>query len=558
MITHDSELDLAQLRASLMQLVQLATARRLRQPDPPDAAAGFVRRMRQVLAAELPVVMAVSSDGILCEETKMVGEDLLSQHLCRVLYGEGLRALFIEPAASDAELERLVDLLARDWESRAVFEADLPTAAWQGRFLAVHLDMAAVALSADDQDSDDKLVGALQRQLAAPGLATQGELGVLLGALRAAESRAKSWSAYSEESAGMFSHPKAAEALHRELEQVRADQDVSYEQVGAVLMESLRLAHSVAVVELVVRILTDHSLRLLSEGRPDEIAFLHGPLSLLDAELFPRWPYRAELQEALRALGGATVWDAVMEGLERRAEVSLWVGPLFTLVSATPPDEAGRIAGFAARLPDRALRQAVADALALVQIRAGRGPSALLQLAAPSAWTVALLAMSRSSDATVLERVLARFSAEEADIREAVLVAIRRHQSPRIKAIVRDALKDPAEAVRLEAMRYLAVYRDAEGGERIAAALGAHTPGSRDAVELRAMARALLVIQGPAAIEVLKDVAMRPELAETDPDLVDAVLGGLFAAGQPGASALDAIGLSRPPLRPKIRTLLGS
>ncbi|MFT4975877.1 MAG: hypothetical protein ACI8S6_001770 [Myxococcota bacterium] len=555
---HDDGLDLAQLRAALMQLVQLATARRLRQDDPPDASSIFTSRMREVLAGEQPVVLQIQSDGMLCEDTKMVGEDLLSQHLCRVLAGAGLRAMFIEPSATDAELGRLIDLLARDWESRAVFEADLPTAAWQARFLAVHLDMAAVALTSDEQGDDDALVIALQRQLASPGLALEGELGVLLGMLRGAESRSKSWDAYSEESTGMLSHPRASEALHRELERIRADKDVSHAQIGAIALEALRQAHSVAVVQLLARQLIEHTIQAFAAGRPEESAFLHGPLSLLDASLFSRWPYRAELSEALRGLGAAAMWDAVLEGLEHQPEPGPWLGPLFTLAASTPADEAGRLAQHAARLSQRALRQAVADGLALGQIRAGSEPSALLSLAPPEAWTVALLAMSRSTDATVLAQVLARAGSDDADIREAVLVAVRRQQSPRIKGIAREALADRAESVRLEALRYLAVYRDTDGGERIAAALGVVVPGSRSPGELVAMAKALVVIQGSRAVAPLQKLAMRPELSESDPDLTDAVLVGLFAAGRDGAAALDALGLARPPLRSKIRTLLGS
>jgi len=554
----DEELNLTQLRAALMYLVQLATARRLRRPDPPGASTGFVERMRMVLAGELPVVLTINSDGILSEATKMVGEDLLSQHLCRVLHGEGLRAMFIEPAVGDDELARLVDLLARDWESRAVFEADLATAAWQARFLAVHLDVAAVAIAAEDQEDDGALMGALHRQLAAPGLAVEGEMGALLEALRAAAPRAKAWDAYGEESGGMLSNPRAAEALHQELAQIRADEDVSQATLGAVLMETLRQAPSVAVVQLIARILIDHTLSAFSSGHPEGGAFLHGPLSLLDAELFPRWRFRAPLQEALRGLGGATMWDAVLEGWERRPDEKAWVGPLFTVTSSTPPDEAGRIARSAAKLPERGLRQAVADGLALVQVRAGNPPSALLGITPPEAWTVSLLAVSRGNDATILARILAHARSTDPDLREAVLVAVRRQQSPRIKEIARAALADDTEAVRLEALRYLAVYRDADGGSRVAKSLARSTPGSRTATELRAMAKALVVIQGPAAVNVLKNVALQPDIAETDPERVDAVLGGLFAAGRPGAAALDAIGLARPALRSKIRTLLGN
>ena len=558
MAEQDSELDLTQLRSAIMPLVQLATARRMRERDPEGATERFLACIRQVLLIELPIVLRFQGDGIFSDETKLSGEDLLAQHLCRVLHSEGLRALFIEPAVSDEELQLLSDLLTRDWESRAVFEADLPTKAWQASFMHIHLDVAAQALSNETQNNDEVLIDTLRRQLSTSGQLGDGNLGALLQQLRDVTTQAEAWDAYHEESQAMLSNLREAEALHQELEQIRKDADTALTDIGSVLLETLRLAHSIENVHEICQRLVDHVLHACAEGQPGEIEVLHGPLSLLDTSLFPTWPFRSQLQESLRGLAGVTFWDAVLEGWSRRPDESLWLGPLFTVSSVTSPDVARQVAFFASRLPRRALRQAVADGLALVQIRAGRSPSILLQRTDPASWTVSLLAMSRSSDATVLASVLSSFSSDDPKIREAVLVAVRRHQSPRIKAIVRAGLSDQSETVRLEALRYIAVYRDTDGGNQIAQMLGKLPPGSRSGQELSAMAKALVVIQGRAAIDTLKSIAMQPELEALNPALVDAILSGLFTAGRDGSAALDAIGLARPPLRPRIRNLLGS
>lgn len=558
MAEQDSELDLTQLRSAIMPLVQLATARRMRERDPEGATGRFLACIRQVLLIELPIVLRFQGDGIFSDETKLSGEDLLAQHLCRVLHSEGLRALFIEPAVCDEELRLLSDLLTRDWESRAVFEADLPTKAWQASFMHIHLDVAAQALSSETQNNDEVLIDTLRRQLSTSGQLGDGNIGAMLQQLRDVTTRAEAWDPYHEESQAMLSNLREAEALHQELEQIRKNADTSLTDIGSVLLETLRLARSIENVHQICQRLVDHVLHACAEGQPGEVALLHGPLSLLDTSLFPKWPFRTQLQESLRGLAGVTLWDAVLEGWSRCPDESVWLGPLFTISSVTSPDVARQVAFFASRLPHRALRQAVADGLALVQIRAGRSPSILLQRTDPASWTVSLLAMSRSSDATVLASVLSSFSSDDPKIREAVLVAVRRHQSPRIKAVVRAGLSDQSEVVRLEALRYIAVYRDTDGGSQIAKMLGKLPPGSRSEQELSAMARALVVIQGKAAIDTLKSIAMQPELEELNPALVDAILGGLFTAGRNGSAALDAIGLARPPLRPRIRNLLGS
>lgn len=541
-----------------MSLVQLATARRMREPEPAGAVERFRSCIHQVLRLNLPIVLHFQVDGIFSDESKLSGEDLLSQHLCRVLYKEGLRALFIEPVVSGEELQKLVDLLTWDWEDQAVFEPTLPTKTWQAGFKHIQLDIAAQARIIGQQSNDEMLLDTLRRQMATPDQLGERNIRALLQRLRDVTPQAAAWDPYHEESDAMLSNLREAEALHQELEKIQKDTDTTLADISRTLMEALRLAHSVEAVHQLCQQMVNHVLHVCAEGRPEDIAVIHGPLSLLDTRLFPKWPFRNQLHESLRGLAGVKMWDAVLEGWSRRPEESAWLGTLFTISSVTSPDAARQIAFFAARLPRRALRQAVADGLALVQIRAGRSPSILLQRTDPTSWTVSLLAMSRSSDATVLARVLSSFNSDNPQIREAVLVAVRRHQSPRIKEVVRAGLSDSAEAVRLEALRYIAVYRDTDGGAQIAEILRTLPPGSRSEQELRAMTKALVVIQGKGAIDTLKSIALQPELDELNPALIDAILSGLFNAGRDGSIALDALGLARPPLRPHIRNLLGS
>ena len=550
----------AAIRSALMHLVRLATLLRLRRvgaEDPEVRAQQFADRMEEALLQGPPVMREITADGMWSEGAKMMGEDLLAAHVCQTLSAEGLRAIFIEPTVTTGELRRLAWLLASDWTVRALFEPDLQASAWQSRFAAVHLDVVGRRLEVDDDDDDDELVSQLLQQLAAPDLANKGSLGALLSHLRTLSSEPRR-RRNSDESRLALEHPQAFEQLCRRLEQVRENTDVDEDRVSLVVFETLRNESESEAVNAIADGLCWHVRRALAEGLPATAStLLHWPLMLLDEALFPAWPHRAALKGALRGLVAPDVWQAIREGFGRCQEPEVWKGPLLTITLAMSIADLDTILSAASTLPSRTLREAVADGAILLMRRAGMPDAALLDTTRSAGLKVALLAMTRSADATQVGRILSHFTSTDADIREAVLVALRRQQSPRIKAAARAGLLDPAEVVRLEALRYLAVYRDIEGAERIEARLRAIQPGEASPAELRALARALVLIRGEGAIEILKTLALQPRLTGF-PDLADAVLRGLHAAGSGGDRALDEIGLLRADLRPQIRTLLRS
>ena len=101
---------LSSVRAANMQLVRLAAARRTGRAESAELserARQYAQRMDEALQGGMPLVMEVESDIIRFGESKVIGEDLLSAHLCRSLFDEGVRALFVEPGASLVELEKL-------------------------------------------------------------------------------------------------------------------------------------------------------------------------------------------------------------------------------------------------------------------------------------------------------------------------------------------------------------------------------------------------------------------------------------------------------------------
>ena len=210
----------------------------------------------------------------------------------------------------------------------------------------------------------------------------------------------------------------------------------------------------------------------------------------------------------------------------------------------------------AAALPDVEMRSAVADGVSLLAERADIKPATLLGEATGDALKVALLAVARSQDATLIEPLLRHIASKDADIREAALIALRRQQSARIKVVVRQVLGDSAESVRTEAMRYIAVYQDRVGAEHVLEQLTAYQTGTRSAEELRAMSRVVLHVLGGEAIGALRTLALESK-AITDVGFSDAILHVLYGAGGAGQRVLEEVGMIRPELRARIRALRG-
>ncbi|MDG1478013.1 MAG: hypothetical protein P8R54_00415 [Myxococcota bacterium] len=550
---------LSSVRAANMQLVQLATIRRTGRGEPGEInmrVRQYVEKLEAALLGGIPLVMEMESDIIRCGETKVIGEDLLSAHLCRSLYDEGVRALFIEPGVSTPELEKLAWLLSADWSSRAVFEADLQASAWQNRFAAIHIDAIAARVEIEDDDAED-LVEQLLHQLGGSAITDGSVMAPLLKNLQAIEASGPLRSAYADESSCAVEHPQAFERFCRRLEAVRDDVDVSDERISQVVFETLRNENTPAAVHALGDAMVEHVVRSLAAGQPGEAsALLHWPALLLESDVEPSWLQSDALSRALWTLNDEAFWEAIISGVGRTPDPQRWRGPLFTLTLAMSAGAVHDIIASAAALPDVEMRSAVADGVSLLAERADIKPATLLGEATGDALKVALLAVARSQDATLIEPLLRHIASKDADIREAALIALRRQQSARIKVVVRQVLGDSAESVRTEAMRYIAVYQDRVGAEHVLEQLTAYQTGTRSAEELRAMSRVVLHVLGGEAIGALRTLALESK-AITDVGFSDAILHVLYGAGGAGQRVLEEVGMIRPELRARIRALRG-
>ena len=152
-----------------------------------------------------------------------------------------------------------------------------------------------------------------------------------------------------------------------------------------------------------------------------------------------------------------------------------WKGDLFTFVSLQSRAGVDELVGFLGQVRNLGPRRVIADALVLL---ADRQAEPFMEALQSPNWRLAadgVYALSRIGDPTSLDAMIGAFSRDEHSLRVEVLQALRKYQSPRIQDLMLDALEDPHEAVRLAALRYLAVYRIKE-----AVALLTKTMGSRD------------------------------------------------------------------------------
>jgi hypothetical protein len=408
----------------------------------------------------------------------------------------------------------------------------------------------------EDDDAED-LVEQLLRQLGSSAITDGGGMTSLLKQLEAIEASGPLRSAYADESSCAVEHPQAFERFCRRLEAVRDDADVSDERISQMVFETLRSESTPAAVHALGEALAEHVVRSLAAGQPAEAsALLHWPTLLLEPDVEPGWLQADALSRALWTLNDEVVWEAIISGVGRTPEPQVWRGPLFTLTLAMAPAAVHDIITFAAALPHVGMRSAVADGVSLLAERAGIKPALLLGEATGEGLKVALLAVARSQDATLIEPLLSHVASKDADIREAALIALRRQQSARIKVVVRQTLGDSAESVRTEAMRYIAVYQDRIGAEHLFEQLTAYQPGTRSTEELRAMSRVMVHVLGAESIGLLRTLALE-STAITDAGFSDAILQGLYGAGGAGQRALEEVGMTRPELRARIRALRG-
>lgn len=540
-------------RGAMNRLKVLAEV--LRQRGDPEAAAASFAAALSPLHAVAPLTLTVDARGFTFDGVEVLGGDLIARVLVEGLIGEGLARVVVLAGAPPEEVAQLGRLLARDWRQRASTDDDLELTSWKARFQYVHLELVARSMHelADVEGvSAEAMVRRLLHRLGLDWLEDDGgqldgEVAALMAELEAIPDGEDAPPPDTDLRA------RTADGLLAELK-AHASAPRDDAALGVLVFETMRHLSSPDDVRRFAGRVADRALDLLATGETDAAgAVVRRAALMAEADLFPTWGLGDALREGLSPLYGPRAAEVIV-AQARRAAGAGWAPFLFTWAQLAPSAALAEVLAVGARLDDLAQRQAIADGIALLADAGALGLRELLASTPDDRLPIVLLALRRRADATLVEPILARERSGSSAVREAVLIALREHQSPRIKQVVRAALADPDRAVRIEALRYVSVYRDAEAAAPTLDTLRAGGPAGADEAELRAWAIAAALTGREPALGPLEalagEVAKRPELAR-------ASLHGLRAAGAAGRAALEHLGRTHPELRPELRGLLG-
>ena len=540
----------------LLALTSLARQGRMDSPEGEHQAELFASQAAEALQSGVPIQLALQPRALTYNHVEVAGADLISRQMVEGLFAQGLRLITIEPNARPIELASLGRLLTMDWTHRTALDEDLEARAWRMGFDNIHLELANRDVVGDDDDDvlPDEMVRRLIRRLGATEI--QDEAGGLELEVAGLMDELAALGGQGQHPPPLREGPELAQ-LQRQLDLVRQGKDVDDLRLGKVIFETLRNHKDADAARRLVERLVEHIRRLLTVGAVEEVnPLLHRIFALAERDAFAGFSGHPGVVEGLAALIAPETVEAVRYGWERRPDGKAWSGLLFTLGASSRSQDLGAIAALGMAIPDREVRQALADGLVLTLEREKLSAKEALHSAPEAVAPIILFVLRRRPEPMLLEAILARVQSASEAVREAALVALRDHQSPRTREVVRAALSDSAAAVRTEALRYLVVYRDEASLPQITERLHAATDESCEPAELRALAIASANLGREKAVAELERIAASLDQSRHT-HLPIAALYGLRAAGPPGKAALERLGRTTPALREELHKILG-
>lgn len=510
--------------------------------DPVQLAEQFSASLSLVLA-ERPLEIEVRPGGFFTEGDPLWTQDLMARRVGAALHGQSVGSITIPSSASLDTLKELATALCRDWSQED--SGSLAQSVRRGALAGIQVSFRANAERAPG--SGQSPAGLLQ-ELRAGGVREDSALVPILASLRVAMARAPDLVA-AVRGAGESSRQR----LEPELRAIAEGQDASWEMTGRIAFESIRLEPSHLQAIDTFRVVFALFEQLVSMHRAsDAFDLAHRSFSLVDEAVAPGWRHREIYRSEIAATFGDLTLSRLVSAIAESDPQIDWRPLLFTLGNLVSAERVGPACEQFVRLPQLAQRQAVADGLVL---SLGRDPQRLdreLQGNTGAGAAIVLLAMGRLEAPSLLERILARMESPEPVVRQAALVALRRHRSPRTQQRVRKAVTDADASVRIEALRYLTVYRDLESAPLLLERLQSHPASTFGPDELRALGMAFAIIARQEAVLPLARLAQ--ESAARRPQVAVAAIVGLNALGEPGRATL--LGLARnggPELRQLVR-----
>ncbi len=517
---------------------------------------------------------------------KIVGQDKVGEEMAYKLHMEGARGFCIQREVSPRELLKLAELLVADWSHRGEFQDDLVSALWRSEFENIHVDIAD-RFSAEDEmgiaaEREDLMSGrsaGVDPEMAQGDSLLVPEIQGLLAELQAEGVRADDVIQMKQDEVALYLRLKeelqlevegAAEeddallqvdeagrqALQADVNELQAGTDADFERVGRVLFETLRLEQDIARVEELGRGVGRHCLELISSDEMQGAgAFVRRVLAF--AEDAPR--AAPERMEAFQRGFGRLLADKSLERLgavlSNHCETRKDCGPVFTIFSVIPRSGVNQMISLGAHFSSSSLRQVLADVLVL---KVDWDPEAVLTLlvtAEPRDAVIPLLALGRVTVPQALEVCLGHVKAVESATRKAALRALRKQQSPAIRAAMLAALEDPESEVRVEALRYLSVYRDRSCLNHIEVRMRSPLLGTCSDAERRAWFLAYGIIGRVESIPLLRGVLTGQfEMAGPPRSVSECAVHALVAIEMDESrAALDLVARKKPDLVPVIQ-----
>jgi len=497
-----------------------------------------------LIAAHRAVVLSVEHDGLFLDGQALWTDDMLARRASTALLAQGLSSVTVASDATQRAVATLAVLLARDWGSADIGALRRTVASGASPGLIFNFEQDAQAAEARQilptellsllrspagKAADDvtRALDLIRQHLERPG----DVVGAILGA-------------------GLDKRQR----LGPELTAIDDDVDISADVVGRVLFECMRLDPSGLQAADTFRLALDHFDSLASRGRAQEAdALIRRAIALANEETGPNWPHRALLQAEVDAIFNRGVILRLVGAANAAAEGThdSWVRLLFGLGSAIRAEQVAGATEIFGELSNAAHRQAVADGLVLALHQDLDSLDSLLSRATGPGQSILLLAVGRLDAPPLLGKILAHLESPIALVRQDALVALRKHRSPRTEELVRRALSDPESAVRVEALRYVSVYRDTDAAPQIMERLCSLKQGEAPLEEQRALGMAYALITREEGVLPLTRVVQDAGAARSD--AATAAVLGLGALGESGRAALRGLARTKPELRSLIR-----
>jgi hypothetical protein len=522
----------------------------------------YVGSVREALQEMPAILLDVATDGIYCMGEVVLEATDRRNDLVETLYAEGVRGISIETGVDEEELALLAGILGTAWGQEPVAapaggeERTIESAIFDADFAHVYFEVVErMGDKAEDEGAESVVVRSILGLVAeinaragdaATARMRQDEFAVFL---RLRDQVAEAQAVVTALRAGMSA------ALSAEVDRCRAGRDLDDIDIGRMLATCVAAEKDPARANVLAGALLHYLVTALEEsaGRTE---VLHRAVELLDEEFTPDLRHRELVLAATRSLGEDPLRARLARVLEQLGE-SAGRGPAFTLFGLVT-DEAA-ICQLAEVLSPWALR-VLADTVIL---REGFDTPSTFDLVRrrllatePGVRALGLAMAARMEDVRLVEPLLAHAGSEDPRVPLLLLLALRRHHTPRIVEFVHQSLRSADLEVRLEALRHAVAFHDVAVGAQLRTRLSGDSLAGVADVELRAWCIALARIQREAAEPLLAQWALG-ERAAHHPSLPRYALHGLRAMNTAESrAALDRIAEERPGLRDEIARIV--